>query len=63
MCAPVNVNRADVATATNNANSGWAATVSPTALPSDKATLKAWAYDSGTKEALQLAGVHTINFQ
>lgn len=64
--APVDVNRADVATATNNANyanSGWSATVSPTALPSDKATLKAWAYDSSTKEALQLAGVHTINFQ
>jgi hypothetical protein len=64
--APVNVNRADVATATNNtnyANSGWTAIVAPTALPPGQATLKAWAYDVNTKEAFQLAGIHTIKFQ
>jgi len=63
--APVNAERADVAEANKNPsyrNSGWTVTVNPATLPADKVVLKAWAYNSDTKEASQLNRVHTITF-
>lgn len=63
--APVSGERADVAKVTNNpdyTNSGWTVTLDPSTLPTDKAVLKAWAYNSDTKEAFQLSRVHTITF-
>jgi hypothetical protein len=63
--APVSAERADVAKVTTNpvyTNSGWTVTLDPATLPADKAVLKAWAYNSDTKEAFQLGRVHTITF-
>ncbi|MBW4491142.1 MAG: hypothetical protein KME12_25575 [Trichocoleus desertorum ATA4-8-CV12] len=63
--APVNIERADIVEATKNSgykNSGWTVALNPAALPTDKAVLKAWAYNSDTKEAFQLNRVHTITF-
>jgi len=63
--APVSAERADVAKATNNpdyANSGWTVTLDSATLPENTAVLKAWAYNSDTKEAFQLNRVHTVTF-
>lgn len=61
--APVNLPRPDVAKALKNPayqNSGWTTTVNASALPAGKSVLKAWAYDSATKEATPLGGSHEI---
>lgn len=55
--APVNRERPDVAKSLNNdsyKNSGWSSTINPSSLPSNEVTLKAWAYNSASKEAIQL---------
>lgn len=62
--APVNVARPDVAKALNNPaykNSGWSARINPSSLPTDKVVLKAWAYDSATKEATLISGNHNLD--
>lgn len=54
---PVNQERPDVAKSLNNPtykNSGWSSTINPSSLPNNEVTLKAWAYSSASKEAIQL---------
>ena len=61
--AEVKLPRPDVAKALNNPsykNSGWDVTINASALPAGKSVLKAWAYDSATKEATPLGGTHEI---
>jgi len=55
--APVNVDRPDIVKILNNsafANSGWNINIDAATLPEGSVVLKAWAYDSETKEATQL---------
>ena len=62
--APVNTAREDVAKTMKNPaykNSGWNATIAPSTLPTGKVVLKAWAYDSATKEATQLGRTHDLD--
>lgn len=62
--APVNGVRDDVAKTMKNPaykNSGWNATIAPASLPAGKVVLKAWAYDSTTKEATQLGRTHELD--
>lgn len=61
--APVNIPRPDVAKFLKNPvyqNSGWTTTINPATLPAGKSVLKAWAYDSATKEATLLGKSHEI---
>jgi hypothetical protein len=61
--APVNVERPDVVKASQNPaykNSGWNATFNSSILPIGKVIIKAWAYNSATKEATQLNCTPTI---
>ncbi|GET42986.1 hypothetical protein [Microseira wollei] len=61
--ADVKLPRPDVAKALNNPaykSSGWDVTINASALPPGKSVLKAWAYDSATKEATPLGGTHEI---
>lgn len=54
---PITVERADVAKAFKNPayqKSGWLASFNSSNLPTDSVVLKAWAYDSASKEATQL---------
>ncbi len=62
--APLNVARPDVAKALNNPaykNTGWSVRINPSTLPTDKVVLKAWAYDSASKEATPLSGNHNLD--
>ncbi len=64
--APVDQARPDVAQAFNNPaveTSGWIANIDPSLLPSETVTLKAWAYNSDTKEASLLGGVHQVTIE
>ncbi|HAA32539.1 MAG TPA: hypothetical protein DCE56_38590 [Cyanobacteria bacterium UBA8553] len=61
---PTNVERPDVVQALKNPafkNSGWAATINPATLPSGKVVLRAWAYNSASKEAIQLNNAFEAN--
>ncbi|MUL36694.1 hypothetical protein BWI75_10125 [Gloeocapsopsis sp. AAB1 = 1H9] len=61
--ATVNVERPDVAKVLNNsalANSGWNINFETSTLPEGSIILKAWAYDSETKEATQLTNTREI---
>lgn len=61
--APVNQLRLDVAKffkGSPSPNFGWTATLNPSTLPGSPVTLKAWAYNSATKEATQLNNTHQI---
>ncbi len=61
--APVNAERPDVAKILKNPayrNSGWSVTFNPSTLPADQAVLKAWAYNSASKEATQLRLTHEV---
>ena len=61
--ASVNALRDDVAKTLKNPalkNSGWNTQIAPSTLPTGKVVLKAYAYDSGTKEAIQLNGNHNL---
>lgn len=61
--AAVKLPRADVAKYFNNPaynSSGWEVTTNASQLPPGKSVLKAWAYDSATKEATPLGGTHEI---
>lgn len=61
--ASVNAVRDDVVKVMKNPafkNSGWNATIAPSTLPTGKVVLKAWAYDSVTKEATQLGRIHDL---
>lgn len=61
--APVNIAREDVAKALKNPafkNSGWRTTIQASALPADRGVLKAWAYNSATKQARQLGNTHEV---
>lgn len=54
---PTNIERLDVVQALKSPaykNSGWVATINPVTLPSGKVVLKAWAYNSASKDAIQL---------
>jgi hypothetical protein len=42
-------------------NSGWSATINPATLPSGKVVLKAWAYNSASKDAIQLNNAFEAN--
>lgn len=56
--APVNLERPDVVKSFKNPaykNSGWVATFSSSTLPADQVVLKAWAFNSATKEATPLS--------
>jgi hypothetical protein len=58
----VDVNREDIAKAYQNnrlVKSGWSAKINSNLLSSDKVTLKAWAYNLNTKDAI-LFGQHNI---
>lgn len=64
--APVNIGRQDVVQELKNPaykNSGWSATFKPSTLPAGKVVLKAWAYDSTSKEATQLFSTKEIVIQ
>lgn len=61
--APVNSQRSDVAKALNNpayTNSGWNATINTSTLPDGKVVIKAWAYNSNSKEATLLKPTHEV---
>lgn len=63
--APVNLNRQDIAKLLKNpvyANCGWTTTFDASTLPGDGAVLKAWAYNSERKEAIQLNSTHEVAF-
>lgn len=55
--AQVNLARPDVAKNLKNPvyeNSGWSTVIAPSTLADDRVVLKGWAYNSATKEAIQL---------
>lgn len=61
--APVSLERIDVVKALNNPSylkSGWTATFNSSTLPTDQVVLKAWAYDSASKEATQLTSTYEV---
>jgi len=61
--APVNSPRPDVAKALKNPttkNLGWIATFNSSILPAGPVLLKAWAYNSANKEAIQLNNTHEV---
>lgn len=61
--APVSLERSDVAKFLKNPaykNSGWNVTFDSSALPAGKVVLKAWAYNSASKEATQLNPSHEV---
>ncbi len=61
---PTNVERPDVVQVLKNPaykNSGWNATINPATLPSGKVVLKAWAYNSASKDAIQLNNAFEAN--
>lgn len=61
--APVNLERPDVLKALKSPaykNSGWSATLDSSNLPASEVVLKAWAYNSATKEANQLGNTREI---
>lgn len=61
--APVDIMRPDVVKALNNPSyqySGWETGFNVSSLPEGKVVFKAWAYDSETKEAVQLNHTHEI---
>jgi hypothetical protein len=61
--AAVKLPRPDVAKALKNPgykSSGWDITINAAELPPGKSLLKAWAYDSATKEATPLGNTHEI---
>jgi hypothetical protein len=63
---PVKLPRVDVAKALNKPGyqaSGWIATINAASLPAGKSSLKAWAYDSATKQAYQLNPTHEITVE
>ena len=60
---PVNVERPDVAKVLKNPayiKSGWSAIVNPNDLPAGEVVLKAWAYNSASKEATQLDSTYQL---
>lgn len=61
--ATVNLARPDVVRILKNPayrNSGWNVSFNPSALPTDQVVLKAWAYNSARKEALELKNTHEV---
>lgn len=44
----------------NYKNSGWNTTFGASTLPAGKTVLKAWAFNSDTKEAMQLGRPHEV---
>lgn len=61
--APVNLERPDVVKVLKNPaykNSGWSTTFNSSTLPANQVVLKAWAYNSASKEATQLSGTHEV---
>lgn len=61
---PTNIERPDVVQVLKNPaykNSGWNATINPATLPSGKVVLKAWAYNSESKDAIQLNNAFEAN--
>lgn len=61
--APVNFERPDIVKGfkkPNYKNSGWTTTFNASTLPAGKTVLKAWAFNSGTKEAIQLGRTHEV---
>lgn len=60
---PVNLERKDVVKVLKKQayqKTGWSGNLDPATLPSEKVILKAWAYNSASKEAIQLANTHVI---
>lgn len=60
---PLTVDRADVAKALKNPayqKSGWVASINSSNLPANSVVLKAWAYDSTTKEATPLNKTYEV---
>ena len=61
---PTNVERPDVVQVLKNPaykNSGWVATINPATLPNGKVVLQAWAYNSASKNAIQLNNAFEAN--
>jgi hypothetical protein len=61
--APVNLDRPDIVKLLKNPaynKSGWSTTFNPSTLPAGKVVLKAWAYNSASKEATQLNPTHEV---
>ncbi len=61
--APVNLSRPDVAKSLQNpaySKSGWSVTFNSSTLPPGPVVLKAWAYNSATKQATQLASTREV---
>lgn len=61
--APVSLERPDVLKALKNPafkNSGWSTTFNVSALPVGEVEIKAWVYNSVTKEATQLEPTHQV---
>jgi hypothetical protein len=62
--APINIERPDVVQVLKNPaykNSGWSAAINPATLPSGKVVLQAWAYNSASKDAIQLNNAFEAN--
>lgn len=61
---PTNIERPDVVQVMKNPaykNSGWVATINPASLPTGQVVLKAWAYNSESKDAIQLNNAFEAN--
>lgn len=60
---PINLDRPDVGKFLKNPTynkSGWKGTFDPSIFPAGKVALKAWAYDSSSKKAIQLDKIHEV---
>lgn len=60
---PINLDRPDVAKFLKNSTynkSGWRGTFDPSIVPIGKVPIKAWAYDSASKKAIQLGKIHEV---
>lgn len=61
--APLNLERPDVSKALKNPaieKSGWSTTFNASTLPTEQVVLKAWAYNSETKEATQVRNTYKV---
>ncbi len=61
--APVKLERPDVVKVLKNPeykNSGWATTINASTLPADEVVLRAWAYNSKTKEATPFTSTREV---
>ncbi|MFN6273915.1 MAG: hypothetical protein ACK4XH_23285 [Microcystis sp.] len=64
--APLTIDRPDITKGFKKnalAKSGWSATIDPISLPNNSVVLRAWSYDTTTKEAIQLSQEHKLTWK